>query len=374
MVRAFLALLVAALAPVLAFAQAGSPPIAARAWLIADLSSGTTLGAQSADDRFEPASLAKLMTAYVAFDALRSGKVKAGQLLRVSDAAAVAPGTRLLLDPGASVAIEDLLKGLVVLAANDAAVVLAEGIAGSEARFVEQMNATARRLGLSQTAYVNASGLPSREHHTTARDVATLAAALARDFPDHASLFATKEFSWGGTTHANRNRLLWIDPTIEGLMAGFTEGAGYGVAAVARRGDRRIVAVVLGTQTDALRASETLKLLNHGFLAWETRLVYRKGAVVGTPGIYKGTRTTLPVGFDRDVWITLPKGRFDGLQATLQTQQPYVAPFARGQKAGIMKLARDNAPLAEIPVVALEDVPVAGFLTRGWDTLRLLFR
>ncbi|QJR16844.1 D-alanyl-D-alanine carboxypeptidase family protein [Usitatibacter palustris] len=357
-----------------ALAQVRPPPLAVRAFALVDIQSGATLASQAEDDHFEPASLAKLMTAYVVFDALRAGKLQTAQPVIVASAAPTAPGARMYLEAGMTVPVEDLLRGLIVASANDAAVALAVATSGNEESFVEAMNTQARRLGLANTKFVNATGLPSREHHITARDAAALAFALLRDFPERQPLFAQKEFTWGGFPHASRNRLLAIDPAVDGLMSGFTEGAGYSLAASATRGDRKLVGVVLGAQTDALRTAETLKLLNFGFLSFETRRLYRKGAVVGTPEIFKGTRAVLPVGFDRDAWLTLPKGKFDGLQAVLQTQQPYVAPFARGQKAGIMKLTRDNAPLAEFPVVALEEVPVAGFLTRGWDTLRLLFR
>lgn len=364
----------ACLAALCAAAQVRPPPLAVRAFALVDAHSGHTLAAQSEDDRFEPASLAKLMTAYVVLDALRAARLQPAQAVTIPEAATTAPGSRMFLEAGKTATVDDLLGGLVVAAANDAAVALAVATSGSEEAFVEAMNAHARRLGLTNTRFANATGLPTRDHHVSARDAATLAVALLRDFPERRALFAQKEFAWGGIAHANRNRLLAIDPAVDGMMAGFTEGAGYSLVASATRGEQRLLGVVLGAQSDALRTAEALKLLNFGFLAYETRRLYRKGAVVGTPEIFKGTRGVLPVGFDRDVWLTLPKGRFTGVQATLQTQQPFVAPFARGQKAGIMKLTREAATLAEFPVVALEEVPVAGFFTRGWDTLRLLFR
>ena len=195
-----------------------------------------------------------------------------------------------------------------------------------------------------------------------------------RDFPEHYPLYSQREFTFNKIKQGNRNRLLWTDPTVDGIKTGFTEAAGYCLVASARRGDRRLISVVLGTQSDTARTTESQKLLNFGFQAYETRLLYRKGQAVATPEILKGTRGAVPLGFDHDVWLTLPRERFTGLAGVLETRQPLVAPLAAGQKAGIIKITRENAPIAEYPVVALEEVPVAGFLSRGWDTLRLMFR
>lgn len=350
------------------------PPVAARAYILVDLLSGQTLAAASENDRHEPASLTKLMTAYVAFAALRDGTLDPARPLPVSERATKAPGARMFLTAGQPAAPMDLLRGLIVQSANDAAVALAEGVAGSEAAFVERMNAQARRMGLADTAFVNATGQPAQGHYASARDLATLAAHLVRDFPERYALYSEREFTYNRLTQGNRNRLLWIDPTVDGMKTGFTEKAGYCLVASALRGERRLVSVLLGAQTEALRTSEAQKLLNFGFQAFDTRRLYRKGEAIASPEIFKGTRPTVPLGFASDVWLTLPRDRFEGLKAVLETRRPFVAPLARGEKAGIMKLMRDRAPLAEFPVVALEDVPVAGFLSRGWDTIRLLFR
>lgn len=350
------------------------PPVAAKAFVLVDLLSGQTLAAGADEDRFEPGSLTKLMTAYVVFTALREGKLDAAANVRVSERAANAPGTRMFVAAGADVTVDDLLRGLIVQSANDAAIALAEAAAGSEAAFVERMNREAARLGLRGTHYANATGQPAEGHYVTARDVAALAAALVRDFPDRYALFAQKQFAYNRIAQSSRNRLLWTDPAVDGLQAGFTEKSGYALAASAQRGARRLVSVVLGAQSDALRTSECQKLLNFGFQAYDTRRVFRKGEPVASPRIYKGTQPTVPLGFDRDVWLSLPRDRFTGLDGVLQMRQPLVAPLAAGEKAGIMKLTRDNALVAEYTVVALEDVPVAGFFSRGWDTLKLLFQ
>ncbi|MGZ5582059.1 MAG: D-alanyl-D-alanine carboxypeptidase family protein, partial [Usitatibacter sp.] len=313
-------------------------------------------------------------TAYLVFDAMRAGKLDAAKPVDVSENAAKAAGSRMFVVAGKPVAVGDLVRGLVVQSGNDAAVALAEAVAGSEEAFVAQMNAQAARMGLANTRFVNATGQPAMGHMATARDLALLAGALIRDFPEQYALFSQKEFTYNGIKQANRNRLLWTDPTVDGVKTGFTENAGYCMVATAKRGERRLISVVLGTQSDTMRTSESQKLLNFGFQAYETRRLYKRGEAVAAPEIYKGTKASARLGFDRDVWLTQPRERFAGLAAVLETRQPIVAPLAAGEKAGIMKLMRDNAPVAEFPVVALEEVPVAGFLSRGWDTLRLLFR
>ncbi len=370
-----LALLLALCLPLAAFAQALTPPpVAARAYYLLDTLSGQALAAQSAEDRFEPASLTKLMTAYLVFSAIRDRKLDPAATVPVSEKAWKAGGSRMFIEPRKPVTVADLVRGMIVQSGNDATIALAEAVAGTEETFAQLMNREARRLGLANSNFVNATGLPAPNHYATARDMAVLAAALIRDFPADYALYSQKEFTWNGITQANRNRLLWLDPTVDGVKTGFTEAAGYCLVASARRGERRLVSVVMGAQTDALRMSENLKLLNFGFLAYDTQRLYRKGEVVASPEIFKGTSATVKLGFDRDVWVTLPRERFEGLKANLTTVQPFVAPYSRGQKAGIMKLARDNAAVAEIAVVALEDVPAAGFLSRGWDSIRLLFK
>jgi len=371
----FLAALLAGLAALSAHAQGVTPPpIAARAFVLLDTQSGQVLAATAGDERFDPASLTKLMSAYLVFSAIRDKKLDPAAPVTVSERAYKAGGSRMFIEPGKPVTAEDLLRGMIVQSGNDATLALAEAVAGTEENFVALMNKQAQKMGLANTAFMNATGMPAAGQQASARDIATLAAALIRDFPDRYPLYSLKEYTWNRITQANRNRLLWIDPTVDGMKTGFTEAAGYCLVASAKRGERRLISVVMGAQSDVLRMTESQKLLNFGFQAYETRLLYKKNAAVATPEIFKGTRPTLSVGFKNDVWLSLPRDKFSGLQSTLETKQPFVAPFAAGEKAGIMKLTRDNAKVADIPVVALEDVPVAGFLSRGWDTLRLLLR
>ena len=284
----------------------------------------------------------------------------------------------MFIEPRKPVTVDELLRGMIVQSGNDASIALAEGVAGSEESFVQLMNKQAVKLEMKGSNFLNATGLPSPQHYSTAEDLAKLAAALIRDFPDEYKLYSQKEFSYNKITQANRNRLLWLDPYVDGVKTGHTEAAGYCLIASAKRGEgenaRRLISVVLGTGSDFARAQESQKLLNYGFLFFDTRRLYKKGEVLSTPEIFKGTQSSVKLGFDNDVWLTLPKDKFTGLKATLTTSRPLLAPLARGQKAGIMKLTKDEVLLAEMPVVALEDVPVAGFLGRGWDTIRLLFR
>jgi len=371
----FVAALLAGLAALSIHAQGVTPPpIAARAFVLLDTRSGQVIAATAGEDRFDPASLTKLMSAYLVFSAIRDRKLDPAAPVNVSERALKAGGSRMFIEPNKPVTAEDLLRGMIVQSGNDATVALAEAVAGTEENFVALMNKQAQKMGLANTAFMNATGMPAAGHHASARDIATLAAALIRDFPDRYPLYSQKEYTWNRITQANRNRLLWIDPTVDGMKTGFSEAAGYCLVASAKRGERRLISVVIGAQSDVLRMTESQKLLNFGFQAYETRLLYKKNAAVATPEIFKGTRPTLSVGFKDDVWLSLPRDKFSGLQSTLETKQPFVAPFAAGEKAGIMKLTRDNAKVADIPVVALEDVPVAGFLSRGWDTLRLLLR
>ena len=364
-----------ALAAPAALAQpVAPPPIAAKAYLLVDTLSGQTLAAAAESERFDPASLTKLMTAYVVFTALRDRKIELAQSLTPSLAAQKAPGSRMFIEAGKPVPVPDLLRGMIIQSGNDASITLAEAVGGTEQGFVAMMNAQAERMALANTKFVNATGIPAVGHYSSARDMVTIAGALMRDFPDHYPLYSQREFTFNQIKQGNRNRLLWTDPTVDGMKTGFTESAGYCLLASAKRGERRLISVVLGAQSDTARTTESQKLLNFGFQAYETRLLYRKGQAIATPEILKGTRNAVALGFDHDIWLTLPRERFTGLAGVIETRQPFLAPLAAGQKAGIIRITRDNAPLAEYPVVALEDVPVAGFLSRGWDTLRLLFR
>jgi serine-type D-Ala-D-Ala carboxypeptidase (penicillin-binding protein 5/6) len=351
-----------------------APPIAARSFVLFDVGSNQILAGLASSDRFEPASLTKLMTAYLVFDALKNKKLTLTQTLPVSERAWKAEGSRMFIDPKQTPAVEALIRGMIVQSGNDASVALAEGIAGSEDLFAQLMNKQAARLGMKNTNFLNATGLPNAQHYSTAEDLMLLANALIRDFPQEFAYYKEREFTYNKITQPNRNRLLFIDPTVDGLKTGHTDAAGFCLIATAKRGERRLISVVLGTASDGARTQESQKLLNFGYQFFDSQRLYKKGEPVATPEIFKGTQNTVKLGFDRDIWLTLPKDKFQNLKATLTTTQPLIAPLGIGQKAGTMKLMKDEKLVAEIPVLALEDVPVAGFLGRGWDAIRLMFK
>jgi D-alanyl-D-alanine carboxypeptidase (penicillin-binding protein 5/6) len=347
------------------------PPVAARAWLLLDYQSGQTIAAHNAADRLEPASLTKLMTAYLVFGALQTKAIAPGQTVTVSERAWKSGGSRMFIEPRKPVTVDELLRGMIVQSGNDATVALAELVGGSEDGFAQLMNKEAQRLGLKDTQFTNASGWPDSKHYSTARDLAVLAAALIRNFPEYYTLYSTREYRYNNITQQNRNRLLWLDPNVDGVKTGFTEGAGYCLIASAKRGERRLLSVVVGTNSDSARARESQKLLNYGFQFFDTLRLYAKGQEVGTLRVWKGTRDELKAGLDRDLDLVLPRGDTQKVKADFVSEQPLVAPVSAGQKVGVVKVALDGKPLGEFPVIALESVPVAGLVGRAWDSMRL---
>ncbi|HEU4351850.1 MAG TPA: D-alanyl-D-alanine carboxypeptidase family protein [Burkholderiales bacterium] len=369
--RFFLALLACASLGVQAAAPQ-PPSIIGKSWVLGDLSSGQVLAAQKAEERFEPASLTKMMTAYVVFAALRDRKLALDQQVKVSERAWKTPGARMYLEPRRPVTVDELIRGMVVQSANDACVALAEALAGSEEAFARMMNRESERLGMKDTRFANASGLPHAQHYSTAQDLYNLAAALIRDFPDeYAQYYSQKEFRYNNIPQVNRNRLLWIDPSVDGVKTGQTEAAGYCLVASSRRGGRRLLSVLLGSTSEATRAQESLKLLNWGYQFFDSVKLYAAGATVRSLEVWKGAARSVEVGVGADLFVTVPKGEADRLKAELLSQQPLVAPLGKGQRVGVLRVTHDGRPFGEYPIVALEPVAVAGFLRRAWDTLRL---
>ena len=356
-------------------AHAAAPPtpsVMGKAWIVGDLTSGQVLVAQGADERFEPASLTKLMTAYLVFSALRDRKLALEQQVPVSVRAWRAPGSRMFIEPRRPVTVEELIKGMEIQSGNDACIALAEAVAGSEDVFVQLMNREAQRLGMKNTRFVNATGLPDAQHYSTARDLYTLAAALIRDFPDdYARYYAIKEYRYNNITQPNRNRLLWLDPTADGVKTGHTEAAGFCLIASAKRGPRRLLSVLLGSTSEATRAQESLKLLNWGYQFYDAVKLFGKGEVVRTLDVWKGASRTLKAGATADVYVTVPKGEAGKLKADTVSQQPLLAPVAQGERVGTLRVSLEGKPVAEYPLVALEAVGPAGLIGRAWDTLRL---
>ena len=372
--RGLLRSLVLLIASVAAQAQP-APQVAGKSWLLADLTSGQVLAEEKADERFAPASLTKLMTAYVVFGALRDRRLSPTERIEVSERAWRASGSRMFVQPGKPVVVEELIHGMVVQSGNDATIALAEAAAGSEEQFAALMNREAARLGMRNTRFANATGFSAEQHYSTARDLSLLAGELIREFPDdYARYYAGKEYRYNNITQINRNRLLWLDPSVDGVKTGFTEAAGYCLVASAQRGGRRLLSVLLGAPSDAARAQESLRLLNWGYQSYDGVRLYPRGAAVKAVAVWKGSAPEVKAGFAGGLVVTVPKGQADKLKAELLTLPPVLAPVARGQRVGVLRVQLDGKPLGEYPVEALESVGVAGFFGRAWDTLRLLFK
>jgi D-alanyl-D-alanine carboxypeptidase (penicillin-binding protein 5/6) len=366
---AFLALLVSTVAH---GAAPAAPRVLGKSWMLGDLTSGQILLAEKADERIEPASLTKLMTAYLVFAALRDKKLTLEQQLPVSAKAWRAAGSRMFIDPRKPVSVEELIKGMEVQSANDACIALAEAVAGSEEAFVQAMNREAARLGMANSHFRNATGLPDAQHYSTARDLYTLAAAVIRDFPqEYARYYAIKEFRYNNITQPNRNRLLWLDPAVDGVKTGHTEAAGYCLIASSKRGPRRLLSVLIGSTSESSRAQESQKLLNWGYQFFDGVKLYGGGEVVRTLEVWKGAANGVKAGAMSDLYVTVPKGEAPKLMAELVSQRPLVAPIAQGQQVGTLRVTLEGKPIAEHALVALEAVGPAGIFGRAWDTLRL---
>jgi D-alanyl-D-alanine carboxypeptidase (penicillin-binding protein 5/6) len=364
-----------------AFAQAiPAPTIAARSWLLLDATSGEVLASQDPDMRIEPASLTKIMTAYLVFAAMRDKRLDREQMVNVSvDAWKVdSSSSKMFIDPSKPVKAIDLLYGLMIQSGNDAAVALAEAVAGSQNAFVELMNREAQRMGLKSTHFANPHGLPDPQNYSTARDLSVLAANMVKDFPESSKIDSMKQFTFNRITQPNRNRLLWLDSTVDGMKTGHTESSGFSLIATARRpiptGERRLIAVVLGTNSDQMRTQEGQKLLNWGFQNFDTVKLYAKGQPVATPAVWKGSQNQVPIGFTHDVYVTVPKGSADKLKSTLDHKDPLIAPIMANAQIGTLKVLVEDKVIDEVPAVALQDVNQATVFGRAWDSLRLMLK
>lgn len=364
----------------LVHAQMPQPPeMAVKAYLLMDVTANQVLAAKDPDMAVEPASLTKLMTAYLVFDALKSRKLDLQQTLPVSERAWKMPGSRMFIDPRMNVPVEDLVKGMIVQSGNDAVVALAEGVAGSVERFVQMMNDQAVFLGMHSTTYKNPEGLTAPGHTTTARDLALLATRLMRDFPEYVPYYAIKKYRYPGTPAANdnnRNLLLFRDATVDGFKTGYTKAAGYCLVASAKRdfpnvGERRLLSVVLGAESENSRANESQKLLNWGYSAFDAVKLFDANQPVVTPPVWKGNASVLKLGSARPLVVAVPAGSAAQLKTQVVRPDPLVAPFSKGQNVGSLKVSQNDHILFEVPLVVLEPVGQAGVLGRSWDALRL---
>ena len=369
-----------------AYAQPPMPPeIAAKAYLLMDVTSGQVLAAKDADQPVEPASLTKLMTAYVVFDALKSGKISLTQTFPVSVQAWKMPGSRMFIDPKMQVPVEDLIKGMIVQSGNDATHVLAEGVGGSVERFVRLMNQQAKALGMKSTSYKNPEGLTAAGHTTTANDLATLATRLMRDFPQYVPYYAIQHYRYPGTPVANdtnRNLLLFRDPSVDGLKTGHTDAAGYCLVATAHRpvaslgsgatGQRRLLSVLLGASSENVRAAESQKLLNWGYTAFDAVRLTLPGQALSTPRVWKGKSAEVKLGKAEGVVVAVPAGEGARIKTEVARPEPLVAPLIKGQGLGVLRVTlASGEPVTEVPLTVLETVEESGIVGRAWDALRL---
>ena len=356
-----------------------APEVAAKAYLLMDVSAGQVLAAKDIDAPVEPASLTKLMTAYLVFDALKARKISLSQTLPVSERAWKMPGSRMFIDPKMQVPVEDLIKGMIVQSGNDATMALAEGVGGTVEHFVQLMNDQAKALGMKNTSYRNPEGLTEAGHTTTARDLATLAMRLMTDFPEYVHYYTIKKYRYPGTpatNDTNRNTLLFRDPTVDGLKTGHTNAAGYCLVATAKRDfpnlpGRRLLSVVLGAASESARANESQKLLNWGYTAYEGVKLFDAGKPVATPKVWKGKTGELKLGHTEPIVVAVPAGTAAQVKTEIARPEPLIAPFLQGQAVATLKITQGGQPLAEVPLVALEPVEEAGFFGRAWDAMRL---
>jgi len=351
-----------------------APALATKAYLLRDFNSGNIIAQQSPNERVEPASLTKIMTAYLVFKAIKNGYLKPEQTVPVSTKAWKAEGSRMFIEPNKPVTVDELLHGMIIQSGNDASMALAEAVAASEEGFADLMNKEAARLGMKNSHFTNATGLPDPQHYTTVYDLSVLAAALINDFPDqYKRLYSIKEYTYNKITQPNRNRLLWVDPHVDGMKTGHTESAGYCLVTSAKRNDTRLISVVVGAPSETARATESQKLLNYGFQYYETTVVYKKGQPVKSLKVWKGHNDTLTATVANDLYLTLPRGQYSQVKATVTSKQPLLAPINARQAIGTIQFSLNGKIIHEEKLVAAEKVEVAGIFGRLWDSIKLWF-
>lgn len=356
-------------------AEVAPPPeLAVKAYLLKDFNTNRVLAEQQSQNRVEPASLTKLMTAYLSFKALKNGHLKLDQTLPISEKAWRVEGSKMFVDTTMTVTVDELLHGMIIQSGNDASIALAEGIAVTEDAFATQMNKEAARLGMKNTHFMNATGLPDPQHFTTASDLSLLAMALIQDFPDqYKRLYSIKEYTYNKITQPNRNRLLWLDSYVDGMKTGHTESAGFCLISSAKRGEHRLISVLLGAANDNARATESQKLLNYGFQFFDSHLVYKAGQPITMQKVWKGAESKLAATTFHDLYVTLPKGEYARAKAKVISKQPLIAPIAKGQEIGTIQFVIDGKIVDEQKLVAAKEVKVAGIFGRLWDSFMLLF-
>ncbi|PMR79322.1 serine-type D-Ala-D-Ala carboxypeptidase [Halomonas urumqiensis] len=350
-----------------------APQLAASSWILMDADSGKVLVEHNADERLPPASLTKLMTAYLVEREINRGNIAMDDMVTVSEKAWRTGGSKMFIEVDTQVSVSDLLQGIIIVSGNDASVAIAEHLAGGETSFADLMNQHATRLGLHNTNFQNATGLPGESHYSTARDMALLSQHIINDYPEHYAIYSEKNFDYNDISQPNRNRLLWRDASVDGLKTGWTTEAGYGLVASAKRDDMRLISVVMGTSSEEARAQETQKLLSYGFRYFETMNLYERGSVLNTPRVWGGESSELRVGVDRDVLMTVPRARNEELTARLDIQPDLTAPIEAGQRVGTLEVRMGEEVVGEQPLVALDSIEEGGIFKRLFDQVRRFF-
>jgi len=359
-----------------AYSAAGAPPpppIEARGYLLIDFESGNVITSKNADERMEPASLTKMMTAYIVLGELKAGRVHLDDQVRISEKAWRMEGSRTFVKEGDRVKLETLMKGMIVQSGNDATVALAEHVAGDESVFVSMMNQTAEQLGMRSSHFENSTGWPHDNHYTTASDLAILARALIRDFPEHYAWYSIKEFTYAGIRQENRNRLLWMDDKVDGLKTGHTEAAGYCLVASGIEDGMRLISVVLGTDSENARARESQKLLNYGFRFFETHRLYEPMKSLTEVKVWKGEKEKLALGLAKEMYVTIARDQFKKLDAKMKVSPSITAPVNKGDQMGMVEVSLNGEVVAEAPLIALESIPEGGFIGNLIDEVKMMF-
>jgi serine-type D-Ala-D-Ala carboxypeptidase (penicillin-binding protein 5/6) len=365
--------------PVVPEAPVPPPPdVEGKSWVLMDYNTGQIIASKDPDVQLEPASITKIMTDYVVSAELGNGKIHNSDPVTISENAwrgggASTDGSTSFLKLNSQVPLKDLLYGMIIQSGNDAAIALAEHTAGSEPAFANLMNAYAKQIGMTHSQFQNASGYPVANHYTTAHDIAILSRALIHDFPEDYAISAVKEFEWNGIKQHNRNLLLWRDNTVDGIKTGHTAAAGYCLAASAKQGDARMIAIIMGASSEKGRADAALALLNYGFRFYESHKLYEANKPLATPKLWKGAENTIPLGVAEDALVSVKRGDYDKLKANLDIPATLIAPFKKGQQVGTLRVTLDGQPVLTTPLVALNDAPEGGFFSRLWDTIMLWF-
>jgi D-alanyl-D-alanine carboxypeptidase (penicillin-binding protein 5/6) len=332
------------------------PEVAASGYLLVDFHSGKALAEKGASNRLEPASLTKIMTAYAVFRELKQGNINLEDSVLISEKAWRTPGSRMFIEVGKKVKVIDLIKGMIIQSGNDACVALAEHIAGSEATFAELMNNHARELGMTDTHFTNSTGLPDDDHYTTPADIAKVAAATIREYPEYYPWYSDKSFVFNNITQHNRNKLLWRDDSVDGIKTGHTEAAGYCLVASAQRENMRLISVIMGTSGEETRAQASQSLLNYGFRFYETHQLYAAGEVLNRPRIWKGNKENLPLGLEQNLNVTIPRHQYENLDAHMEIEPKIMAPVKQGEVIGHVSVTLNGETVAKAPLVALKNI------------------